>query len=145
MSAPLSLESIASGTQDAFVEADEWDAMILNELDESYHVETIQCRIVVSGTTSQCKMLITEETDVRIRITSLCFCAFLPVMLLILLLGACSPQGIRPFLTPSPIRISDRDRLTPETRAQIDLINVQIEQMRIMVGNRQRYMALPLP
>ena len=48
-------------------------------------------------------------------------------------------------LTPSPIRISDHDRLTPETRAQIDLINVQIEQMRITMGNRQQYMGLPLP
>ena len=34
-----SLEAIAGGIQDAFVEADEWDAMILDELDKSFPLD----------------------------------------------------------------------------------------------------------
>ena len=62
-----------------------------------------------------------------------------------LVVGGCGVQGVGPFSTPNPIRMSDRDRVTPETRAQIEALNVQIDQMRAMMGQRKQYMALPLP
>jgi hypothetical protein len=64
------------------------------------------------------------------------------LVLLVLGLTACAPQGVGPFTMPQTIQLSENDRLTAATRARIEALNAQLEQMAGLIGQR-KYLALP--
>lgn len=53
-------------------------------------------------------------------------------------IAACAPQS----QVPRPIQLTENDRVTPSTRAQIDAANAQLEFLRTFLGH---YVALPPP